>query len=146
MALVVSRGFSGSVHSLFGILTIGFGCLQIVLSWLRGTHGGKYYNVAVLDDPATWRGDHYDMTPRRRFFEAFHKTAGYFAGFFAVGAVASGLMQFRMPVLTVVSVAVVLIIAALCIWFEHTGRRYDTYRSVFGYDPDHPHNKARKEL
>ena len=28
-------------------------------------------------DPATWRGDHYDMTPRRRLFEAWHKTAGW---------------------------------------------------------------------
>ena len=84
MALTVSRGFSGSVHSLFGLTTIILGCLQIVSAWLRGSHGGKYYHKADPDDPATWHGDHFDMTLRRRTFEAYHKTAGYFAGFFVV--------------------------------------------------------------
>lgn len=146
VALIVSRGFSGSMHSLFGILTIIFGCLQVTSSWIRGTHGGKYYNVATLDDPSTWSGDHYDMTPRRRRFESFHKTAGYFAGLFAIGAVASGLMQFSMPVLAAVTLVSVLIVLVLCVVLEHNGRRYDTYRSVFGTDTDHPHNKARRDL
>ena len=97
MALTVSHGFSGSVHSIFGLTTIILGCLQIASSWVRGSHGGKYYYNADPDDPTTWHGDHFDMTPRRRKFEAYHKTAGYFAGFFAVGAVASGLMQYPMP-------------------------------------------------
>ncbi len=145
-ALIVSRGFSGSMHSLFGILTIIFGCLQVVSSWLRGTHGGKYYDVATLDDPATWSGDHFNMTPRRQWFEAFHKTAGYFAGFLAAGAVASGLMQFPMPVLAGIIMVTVIVVLVLCVVFEHNGRRYDTYRSVFGTDPDLPHNKARKDL
>ena len=79
------------------------------------------------------------MTPRRRAFEAYHKTAGYFAGFFAVGAVASGLMQYPMPVLAG-------IILVLCIVFELKGLRYDSYRAAFGNNPDHPHNKARKDL
>lgn len=146
VALVVSQGFSGTVHSLFGILTIVFGCLQVASSWIRGTHGGKYYNVATLDDPSSWHGDHYAMTPRRQRFEAFHKTAGYFAGFFAVGAVGSGLMQFPMPVLAVVTLVTVVVVLGLCVVLEHKGRRCDTYRSVFGYDPDHPHNKAREKL
>lgn len=146
VALIVSRGFSGSMHSLFGIMTIILGCLQIVSSWVRGTHGGKYYNVADPNDPATWSGDHFDMTPRRRRFEAFHKTSGYFAGFFAVGAVGSGLMQFPMPVLAVVMLVTVVVVLVLSVVLEHYGRRYDTYRSVFGTDPDHPHNKARKDL
>jgi hypothetical protein len=69
VALTVSRGFSGSVHSMFGILTVVFGCLQILSAWLRGKHGGRYYFTADPNDPATWRGDHYDMTPRRKRFE-----------------------------------------------------------------------------
>ncbi len=146
VALVVSEGFSGSVHAVFGLMTIILGCLLVVSSWIRGTHGGKYYYHAILDDPASWSGDHYDMTSRRRRFEAFHKTSGYFAGLFAIGAVGSGLMQFPMPVLTGVMLGTVLIILALCVVLEHKGRRYDTYRSVFGTDPDHPHNKAREGL
>ena len=119
VALVVSKGFSGSVHGVFGLMTIILGC---------------------------WSGDHYDMTPRRRRFEAFHKTSGYFTALFAIGAVGSGLMQFPMQVLAGVMLATVLVILALCVVLEHNGRRYDTYRSVFGTDPDHPHNRAREDL
>lgn len=146
VALTVSRGFSGSVHSLFEIITIIFGCLQVGSSWLRGTHGGRYYHNADPDDPTTWDGDHFNMTPRRRMFEAYHKTAGYFAGFFAVGAVATGLMQYPMPTLTGVMMITALVVLVLCIVLEHQGRRYDGYRSVFGNNPDHPYNKARKNL
>ncbi|HEY6023017.1 MAG TPA: cytochrome b561 domain-containing protein [Pseudolabrys sp.] len=146
LALTVSRGFSGSVHSMFGLSTIVLGCLQVVSAWLRGTHGGRYYFKADPDDPATWHGDHFDMTPRRRMFEAYHKTAGYFAGFCAVGAVASGLMQYPMPVFTGTILTGALVILVLCIVLEHKGLRYDGYRAAFGNNPDHPHNKARKEL
>jgi len=146
VALTVSRGFSGSVHSIFGLTTIILGSLQIVSAWLRGTHGGRYYHNADPDDPSTWQGDHFDMTPRRQKFEAYHKTAGYFAGFFAVGAVASGLMQYPMPVLTGVILVTALVVLALCIVLEQKGLRYDGYRAAFGNSPDHPHNKARKDL
>jgi hypothetical protein len=145
VALTVSRGFSGSVHSMFGIMTIILGCLQIVSAWLRGTHSGRYYFKADPDDPSTWHGDHFDMTPRRRKFETYHKTAGYFAAFFAVGAVASGLMQFPMPVLTGVILITALVVLVLCIVPEHNGLRYDGYRAAFGNNPDHP-NKARKDI
>jgi len=146
LALTVSRGFSGTVHSMFGLTTIILGCLQIVSAWLRGTHGGRYYLNANPDDPATWHGDHFDMTPRRRAFEAYHKTGGYFAGFFAVGAVASGLMQYSMPLLAGIILVAVLVVLALCIGLEFKGLRYDGYRAAFGNNPDHPHNKARKNL
>ena len=86
------------------------------------------------------------MTPRRQKFEAYHKTAGYFAGFFAVGAVASGLMQFPMPILTGVILFAGLFILGLCIVLEYKGLRYDGYRAAHGNDPDHPYNLARKDL
>lgn len=146
VALAASRGFSGSVHSMFGITTIALGCLQVISGLLRGTHGGRNYHLADPDDPSTWRGDHYDMTPRRRKFEAYHTTAGYFAGFAATGAVASGLMQYPMPVLTAVILAIALFALVLCIVLEYKGLRYDGYRAAHGYNPEHPYNKARKEL
>jgi hypothetical protein len=146
VALLASRGFSGTVHSFFGIGTVILGCLQVVSSWFRGTHGGRYYYKADHDDPATWRGDHFNMTLRRRLFELFHKNVGYFACFFAVGAVASGLVQFPMPALMVVTLVTMLAIIALCLVLEHKGRNYDTYRAVFGNDPEHPFNQARKDL
>jgi hypothetical protein len=47
VAVVVSGGFSGSLHSTFGLATVALGCLQIAGGWLRGTHGGKNYYTAV---------------------------------------------------------------------------------------------------
>lgn len=146
IALVVSKGFSGSVHSWFGLMTILMGCLQVVSALLRGTHGGRYYYTADPEDPATWHGDHFSMTPRRRMFEAYHKTSGYFTGFFAIGAAASGLMQFPIPWLAVSAILAVFVILAACIVFEHRGMKYDGYRAVFGINPEHPFNKARKDL
>lgn len=146
VALTVSRGFSGSVHSIFAMMTIILACLQILSAWLRGTHGGRYYFKADPDNPATWHGDHYDMTPRRRLFESYHKTAGYFTGFSAVGTVSSGLMQYRMPALAGFVVTMALVTLVLCVVLEHQGLRYDGYRAAFGNDPEHPYNKLRKDL
>jgi hypothetical protein len=146
IALTVSKGFSGSVHSIFGILTLTFGTLQIVSSWLRGKHGGKYYFKADLNDPESWFGDHYNMTPRRRRFEAYHRTAGYFAAFCAIGAIASGMMQYPMPLLLGFALLAVIVILGASIIFEYKGLRYDGYRAAFGNDPEHPYNIARKDI
>lgn len=146
VAMTASRGFSGSLHSIFGISTVILGCLQVVSGWLRGTHGGRNYYTADPNDPATWRGDHYDMTPRRRKFEAYHRTAGYFAVFTTVGAVATGLMQYPMPALAGFIPVVALAALVLCIVLEYKGFRYDGYRAAHGYNPEHPYNKERKEL
>ncbi len=146
VAIVVSKGFSGTVHSVFGILTVIFGCLQVISSWVRGRHGGRYYATADPDDPSTWHGDHFNMTTRRRRFETYHKTAGYFAMICAVGAVASGLMQFPMPIFGVLLLIALFGLFILVMVLEHAGMRYDSYRAVFGYDPENPYNKARKHL
>ena len=55
VALVVSSGFSGTVHAVFGVLTVIMGIPQVVSALLRGTHGGKCYNNADLEDSSTWR-------------------------------------------------------------------------------------------
>lgn len=146
VALVASGGFRGSLHATLGILTIAFACLQVISGKLRGTHGGKYYNTADPNDSNTWRGDHYDRTPRRRLFEAYHKTSGYFTLLFAVGAVGSGLMQFPMPLLA--GLLLLVPFAFLCAWvlLEYLERRYDGYRAVHGYGLEHPYNKEREHL
>lgn len=146
VAMLANRGFSGTVHSVFGIGAVVLGSLQVVSSWFRGTHGGRYYYKADPDNPASWRGDHFNMTPRRQLFESLHKNLGYFACFFAVGAVAFGLMQFPMPRLLIAMLVTALAIIALCLVLEHQGRKYDTYRAIFGNDPGHPFNQARKDL
>jgi hypothetical protein len=145
-ALVVSGGFSGTVHAKFGILTVVLGCLQVISGMLRGTHGGKYYNNADPNDPSTWRGDHYNRTVRRRIFEAYHKTTGYFTLFCALGAVGSGLMQYPMPVLTWLVIVVPFAFLAAWILLEYLEHRHDGYRAVHGYGIEHPYNKEREFL
>jgi hypothetical protein len=86
------------------------------------------------------------MTTRRRIFEAYHKTAGYFVYFFAAGAVASGLMQYPMPWLAEFTVAMVLIAFVVAIVLEYNGFRYDGYRAAHGYTMDAPFNKEREFL
>lgn len=146
VALVVSQGVSGSLHSIFGLATIGLGVLQGISAFFRGSHGGRYYEIADPENPKTWEGDHFSMTPRRRRMESFHKTAGFFTMLCAAAAVGSGLMQYPMPILTTVLVVVSVLLLGLAVWREHLGKRYDTYRAVFGNDPTHPYNKEREEL
>jgi hypothetical protein len=146
IAVFVSEGFSGSIHSFFGFGTVLFGCLQVLSAWYRGSHGGKNHADSDPDDPATWRGDHYDMTRQRRWFEAYHKTGGYFGFLLALGAVATGLMQFWMPVIATLLLVILVGGLVLAIVLEGKGYRQDTYRAVFGSHPDHPFNKMRKDL
>lgn len=146
VAVTVSKGFSGSTHATFGLLTILMAVMQVVSGMLRGTHGGKYYHTANPDDPETWKGDHYSRTTRRRIFEAYHKTSGYFAVFCALGAVGSGLMQYSMPVLAALVFTAPFLFLAVWVYLEYKERRYDGYRSVHGYGIEHPYNKEREFL
>lgn len=146
IAVYVSGGFSGSVHAWLGAATVLFGALQIVAAWNRGTHGGQNHANSDPDDPSTWRGDHYDMTPKRRWFEAYHKTGGYFAVLLAIGAVASGLMQFWMPLIAFFLAFILLGGFALVVVLEVKGNRQDTYKAVFGSHQDHPGNKMENDI
>lgn len=146
VALVVSKGFSGSTHAIFGILTVLMGCLQALSGILRGTHGGKYYYTGDPGDPTTWQGDHYSRTKRRRWFEAYHKTTGYFALFCALGAIGSGLMQYQMPILAVIVFTLPFVFLAVWVVCEYLELRHDGYRAVHGYGMEHPYNKEREFL
>ncbi len=146
VALVVSQGFSGSVHSILGAMTVALGIIQLLFGMLRGTHGGKYYKFNENNDPSTWHGDHYSRTTRRRIFEAYHKTAGYFTLFCAVGAIGSGLMQYPMPILARIVFVIPFLFLAFWVVMEFLERRYDGYRAVHGYGMEHPYNKEREFL
>ncbi|MCP4383735.1 MAG: hypothetical protein GY798_20360 [Hyphomicrobiales bacterium] len=146
VAILTVGGFSRSLHSYFGIGTLVFGCLQVVAAWFRGSHGGKYGHGADPDDPRTWHADHFDMTPKRQRFEAYHTTAGYFTLVMAAGAILTGLIQYWMPNIMTAAVIIFFGCAVLAIIAEYRGMRYDTYRSVYGTHPDLPFNKARAPI
>jgi hypothetical protein len=145
-AMLVSGGFSGTVHSVLGLSTVLFGVLQIVSAWFRGSHGGKHADESDPDDPSTWRGDHFDMTPQRRWFEAYHKSFGYLAFGLALGSVATGLQQYWIPSVAILLGVLLLFLFALSAYLEGKGYRQDTYRSVYGNHPDNPFNKDREGL
>lgn len=146
VAITVSKGYSGTVHATFGILAVTLGVIQVVAGAVRGKHGGKNYYTAKPDDPATWFGDHYNMTTRRRIFEAYHKNAGYIAGWCALGAVGTGLMQYPMPWLLGITLFLLTVVAITAIVCDYIGIRYDGYRAAHGVDPEAPYNKERAEI
>jgi len=143
LAVTLSGGFSGSLHAVLGLAALALGALQIVSAWLRGSHGGPNNAHSDPEEPATWRGDHYDMTPQRRWFEAWHKTSGYFALALATGAILTGLSQHWVPGVAIGLAIVVAVGLALAILGEGLGLRHDTYHSVYGTHPDHPGNRRR---
>jgi hypothetical protein len=146
VALLLSGGFSGTLHAYFGVGAVMMGTLQIVSAWFRGSHGGRQGENSNPDDRSTWGGDHFDMTAQRRWFETYHKTAGYLALVLAVGAAATGLSQFWMPMIAAGVLVIGVVVLVLAVILQGRGLNYDTYRSVYGNHPDHPFNKAREKL
>ena len=125
-----------SLHTRCGAIAVGLAWLQVIGGWLRGSKGGP-----TEPDP---RGDHYDMTLRRRLFEAIHKPAGWAALAIAAAAVQTGLHLVAAPVWVVVaagasSVMIVIAFAA----FTRAGRWVDTYVAIWGPSEQHPGNRRR---
>ena len=142
-AMLLSGGFSGTLHAWFGIATVLLGLLQGTSAWLRGSHGGRKDPGADPENRETWGGDHFDMKPRRWWFEAYHKTAGYFALFCAGGAVATGLSQFWITPIAIAFAGIVFAGLVLAVLLQGLGLKHDTYQSVYGMHPDHPFNRKR---
>jgi hypothetical protein len=132
-----------NLHALTGLAATVLGLLQVVSTWFRGKKGGPTERGADPKDPATWRGDHYDMTRRRRLFEAWHRVMGFAAIALAFTATALGLRLVDAPVLAKLSLPVlVLLYAALFAGFFRAGRWMPTYQAIWGPDPRHPGNSA----
>lgn len=142
-AMILSGGFSGTLHAYFGLATITLGVLQGVSAWYRGSHGGRKAAEADPEDRSTWGGDHFDMAPQRWWFEAWHKTSGYFALFCAGGAVATGLSQFWMPGIAVLFGLIIFAGLIGSVILQGRGNNHDTYQSVYGYHPKNPFNARR---
>lgn len=124
------------LHRWLGYMVLGLGATQFVAGWLRGSKGGP--------GDTSMRGDHYDMTPRRRLFEHVHKGFGYGALLLGMAAVLSGLWQANAPrwmwlCLMVWWLALAAGFAAL----QHSGRAISTYQAIWGPDMVHPGNRRQ---
>ena len=126
-------------HELAGLAALAAGWMQVALGLARGSKGGPTDRGADPGNPRSWRGDHYDMTPRRIRFEWTHKLLGYVALVLAVVAIVTGLIHADAPHW----MFLVLLVwwASLVAWavrMERQGRNIDTYQAIWGPDPSHP--------
>ncbi len=127
---------AGHVHGLLGYAVLALGVSQFLAGWLRGSKGGP-------TEPEI-RGDHYDMTPRRRIFESFHKTAGYMALLLAIAAILTGLWHANAPRwMGLLLVGWWLLFVVAYALLQNRGRAIDTYQAIWGPDRSHPGNTAR---
>jgi hypothetical protein len=137
-ACIVGAGRAGQfgVHGLLGYAVLAFGLLQYVAGWLRGSKGGP--------TEADLRGDHYDMTPRRKLFEHMHKSLGYVALALAASAMASGLQLANAPRWMALALALwwLALVAAFAM-LQRRGRAVDTYQAIWGPDARHPGNSMK---
>jgi hypothetical protein len=124
-------------HNWLGWIVIVTCVLQFVSAWLRGSKGGP-------TDPQTdgsLVGDHYNMTPRRRLFERFHKSIGYVVLALSMLAIGSGLWLVNAPRwMPLVLGLWWLILIVLWSVLQARGKAIDTYQAIWGPDPAHPGN------
>jgi hypothetical protein len=121
-------------HSRLGWLTLALGALQIVAGSLRGSKGGPTSD--------TLRGDHYDMTRRRQWFERLHKSGGWLAVLLACVVIALGLRAADAP--RWMPALLALWWGALAVWawrLQSAGHCVDTYQAIWGPDARHPGNR-----
>jgi hypothetical protein len=128
------------LHRLFGITVIALALVQFLSAWLRGTKGGP--TSPALD--GSLRGDHFDMTPRRRRFEWVHKFGGIVALAVSVAAILTGLWQANGPVW----MWLCLLgwwggLAGVVVLCERRSGALDTYQAIWGNDPALPGNRIK---
>ena len=114
----------GAWHTWFGWVIVGICIIQILGGWLRGSKGGP-------TDPqpgGSLGGDHYAMTPRRRAFEATHKSVGYAALLLSIATILSGLWLVNAPRWMWLALGLWwLFLIGLWLHLQARGKAVDTY-------------------
>lgn len=142
LALILRRTgtASGGWHGALGWAVLAGAGLQYLSGWLRGSKGGP-------TEPApdgSLRGDHYDMTLRRRLFEIWHKGAGYALALMATATLLGGLWLANGPRWMWLVLALWWAgLGLLAVVLQRRGMAHDTYQAIWGPDPQHPGNRIR---
>ena len=148
-AIILSEtgGRFDTLHGRCGLAVMTLGWVQVGSAFLRGTKGGPTDGSAAPQDPSTWRGDHYDMTRRRRAFEAWHKPAGWAGTVLAGVTILLGLQLIGTPAWLLFVVACLQAGACLALVDGAVRSRWiDTYASLWGYDPRHPGHRSPSDV
>lgn len=122
-----------NAHALLGMGVMALCATQVASGWLRGTKGGPTGTHADPADPATWRGDHYDMTRRRLLFEGWHKPTGYVSLLLAVPVVCLGAELIDAPWwVQALPVLSAMVFSIAFIRLTRLGRHVDTWSAIWG--------------
>jgi hypothetical protein len=122
------------LHRALGYCVLALGALQFLAGWLRGSKGGP--------SEQDMRGDHYDMTARRRIFEHVHRTFGYLAVGLAMAAVLTGLWAANAPLWMWIAIAGWwALLGAAFMRLQLLGWHVSSYHAIWGPDPAHPGNR-----
>jgi hypothetical protein len=132
-------------HTLTGWSVFLLGWVQIVGSLFRGTMGGPIQGgIRRALPPEQWRGDHFDMTFRRVFFEFTHKFLGYLLLALSIVAIVLGLLIADALIWMWLVLGVWWLgWAGLFAWMQRQGRCIDTYQAIWGIDESLSGNRRR---
>lgn len=128
------------IHGWLGYSVLGIVSAQVLLGYFRGSKGGP----GDLNTDGTPRGDHYDMTRRRRWFELTHKSLGYLLLLLSGATVVVGMWLVNAPRWMFLSIAFWWTgLAILFVLLQRRGRAIDTYQAIWGPEPQHPGNSKQ---
>ena len=122
-----------SIHTYAGWTLVAAGVFQVLGGLLRGSKGGP--------TDQQLRGDHYDMTTRRVWFEYLHKTVGWSCMALSIVVIVLGLSMADAPKWMWLTLALWWT-ALLCwaIYLQSQRRSIDTYQAIWGPSAQHPGN------
>jgi hypothetical protein len=111
------------LHASFGWILLMMGWLQVAVGLLRGSKGGP--------TKPDLRGDHYDMTTRRLWFERVHKRLGWATLLCAIVVTAMGLLLSDAPRWMALGLGAWWTLLASVAWrWERQGRCVGTYQAI----------------
>lgn len=140
LGLVVGTTARLGLHGTLGYVVLALMVVQVCFGAFRGTKGGPTARGA----DGSPRGDHYDMTPWRLWFERVHKTTGYVTLLLAVAVIILGLWEANAPRwMWMVIFGWYGAILTWCIFLQKQGRAIDTYQAIWGPDQCHPGNRRK---
>lgn len=121
------------VHAYLGYAVSVLAAVQILSGYARGTKGGP--------TDVTMRGDHYDMSAKRKAFEHVHKSLGWLAVFLAIATLLMGLVVADAPRwMLLVLLLWWAALASIAYAWQKQNRCVDTYQAIWGADMAHPGN------
>ncbi len=120
-----------STHTLLGWSLVALAWFQVLGGLLRGSKGGP-------TEPSL-RGDHFDMSRRRRHFERAHKTLGWLSLPLAMTTILLGLKLSDAPRwMPMILLCWWAALACLAWRWQKEHRCIDTYQAIWGNDSHLP--------